>query len=155
MMIEDLTDAVAGYVWLQRSLAAALHSWRAREPDAEAAVFLHSTARTCEQHAAGWEALLADSPALAAPERVRPPSEPAADGLEPGAAGLFEGAAGDAAGRLANLTNVVLPRLLASFEQFGARLSDVAEAPEKRFCAIVVGDLRAALERGTLLADRR
>ncbi|MCY3925100.1 MAG: hypothetical protein OXG52_06270 [bacterium] len=148
MMIEDLTDAVAGYVWLQRSLAAALHSWRAREPDAEAAVFLHSTARTCEQHAAGWEALLADSPALAAPERVRPPSEPGADGLTPGAAG-------DAAGRLANLTNVVLPRLLASFEQFGARLSDVAEAPEKRFCAIVVGDLRAALERGRLLADRR
>ncbi|MCE2525290.1 MAG: hypothetical protein J4F99_04860 [Acidimicrobiia bacterium] len=147
MIIEDLNDALGGYAWLQRNLADALHSWRGAESDAEVATFLHSTARRFEQHSAGWEALLADSPALAASERVRPPS--------PGWEQLFDGAATETAERLVVLIHVVLPRMLTSLERFAGHLGEVSEAEEQRFCAAVTTDLRAQQSRGVALLDQR
>ncbi len=147
MMIEELTDALGGYVWLQRNLADGLHSWRAVESDAEVAVYLHSTACRFEQHGAGWEALLADSPALAASERVRAPS--------PGWEQVFDGAASGTAERLVILLDVVLPRMLISLERFAAQLGEVSEAAEQRFCAGVASDLAAQQSRGLALLDER
>lgn len=147
MMIEELTDALGGYVWLQRNLAAGLHSWRAVESDAEVAVYLHSAACRFEQHGTGWEALLADSPALAASERVRAPS--------PGWEQVFDGAAGGTAERLVILLHVVLPRMLISLERFAAQLGEVSEAAEQRFCAGVASDLAAQQSRGLALLDER
>ena len=147
MMIDELTDAVGGYVWLQRNLADALHSWRAGESDAEVVVYLHSAARRFEQHSAGWEALLADSPALAAAERVRPPA--------PGWDQLFEGTISGTAERLVVLLHIVLPRMLISLERFAGQLGEVSEAAERRFCAAVATDLRAQQSRGVALLDER
>ena len=147
MMIEELTDAVGRYLWLQRHLAAALETWRAGETDAAVAVYTHGLARRCAQHSAGWEGLLADSPALSAADRVQAPSA--------GWDGLFEGDAGGTQEHLVTLLHVALPRLLASLERFGTQLGAVAEAAEKRFCSIVVSDLQAELARGLLLLDRR
>lgn len=147
MMIEELTDSVGRYLWLQRHLAAALEDWRADETDGAVAVYTHGLARRCAQHCAGWEGLLADSPALGAADRVQAPS--------PGWDGLFEGDAGGTQEHLVTLLHVVLPRLLASLERFSTQLGDVAEAAEKRFCSIVVHDLQAELARGMLLLDQR
>ena len=147
MMIEGLTDAVGGYAWLHRHLADALHSWSAGESDAEVAVYLHSTARRFERHSAGWEALLADSPALAASERVRAPS--------PGWEQLFGGTTGGTAERLVILLHIVLPRILISLERFAGQLGEVSEAAEQRFCAAVATDLRAEQSRGLALLDER
>ena len=147
MMIEELTDALGGYVWLQRNLSDGLNSWRAGESDAGVAVYLHSSARRFEQHSAGWEALLADSPALAASERVRAPS--------PGWEQVFDGAASETTERLVILLHVVLPRMLISLERFAAQLGEVSEAAEQRFCAGVASDLRAQQSRGLALLDER
>ena len=147
MMIEELTDSVGRYLWLQRRLAAALETWRAGETDAAVAVYAHGLARRCAQHGAGWEGLLADSPALDAADRVQAPSA--------GWDGLFEGDAGGTQEHLVTLLHVALPRLVASLERFGTQLDDVAEAAEKRFCCIVVRDLQAALAQGMLLLDQR
>ena len=147
MMIEELTDSIGRYLWLQRHLAAALENWRAGENDTATAVYTHGLARRCAQHSAGWEGLLADSPALGAADRVQAPSA--------GWGGLFEGGAGGTQEHLVTLLHIVLPRLLASLERFGAQLGDVAEAAEKRFCSIVVHDLQAELARGMLLLDQR
>ncbi len=147
MMIEDLTDAVGRYVWLQRHLAESLRLWGAGEEDGAVAVYLHRTARRFAEHAAGWEALLADSPALEAAERVRAPS--------PGWEELFRGAATGASDRLVVLLHVVLPRMRASLERFAASLGDVAEAAEARFCAIVAEDLQRIEARGLTLLDER
>ena len=124
MMIEDLTDAVGRYVWLHRHLAESLRLWGADEEDGAVAVYLHRTARRLAEHGAGWEALLADSPALGAAERVRAPS--------PGWEELFRGAATGTSDRLVVLLAVVLPRMRASLERFAAQLGDVAEAAEGR-----------------------
>ena len=147
MMIEHLTDSVGRYLWLQRHLAAALENWRADEPDAAVAVYTHGLARRCVEHSAGWEGLLADSPALEAVDRVQAPSA--------GWDGLFEGDAGGTQEHLVTLLHVVLPRLLASLERFGGQLGDVAEAAEKRFCSVVVRDIQAESARGMLLLDQR
>ena len=147
MMIEELTDAVGGYAWLQRHLAGVLHSWRGDERDAGVAVYLHSAARRFEQHSAGWEALLADSPALAASERVRAPS--------PGWDQLFGRTANGTAERLVILLHIVLPRMLISLERFAGQLGEVSEAAEQRFCVAVATDLRAQQSRGLALLDER
>ena len=158
MLIEDLSDAVGRYVWLQRRLA----EWL-RAPDGSVAtaagcddasdgaqraavlVYLHGAARRFAAHSAGWEALLADSPALAAKERVRAPS-PGWEELD---------AALSASDRLAVLVRVVLPRLSASLERFAGGLNDVAEAAEARFCAIAAADLRDLGDRGMALLNRQ
>lgn len=147
MMIEELNDSLGRYVWLQRNLAEGLETWRARESDAAVAVYIGVLARRYAEHSDGWESLLADSPALRASERVQAPS--------PGWDGLFRGDAGGTQEHLVTLLQVVLPRLLASLERFAGRLGEVAEAAEKRYCAIVVGDLRAQQERGQILLDER
>lgn len=147
MMIEELTDSVGRYAWLQRNLAEALEAWCSAEGDPEVAVYLHGLARRCRAHSAGWEHLLADSPALEASGRVKAPS--------PGWEGLFRTDAGGTQEHLVTLLDIVLPRLLASLERFGARLGDVAEAAEKRFCGIVVEDLRAQSASGVPVIDRR
>ncbi len=147
MMIEDLSDAVGRYVWLQRHLAQSLRSWGDGEDDGAVAVYLHGVARRFGDHSAGWEALLADSPALAAAERVRAPS--------PGWDDLFRGASTGTSDRLVILLHVVLPRLRASLERFAGQLGEVAEAAEERFCTIVAEDLRTIEERGRLLLDER
>ena len=146
-MIEDLSDALGRYVWLQRHLGESLRFWGHGEDDEAVAVYLHEVARRFGDHSAGWEALLADSPALGAAERVRAPS--------PGWEELFRGASTGTSDRLVILLHVVLPKVRASLERFAGRLSDVAEAAEARFCAIVVTDLRAIEERGRLLLDER
>ena len=147
MMIEELTDSVGHYAWLQRNLAETLETWCAGESDPGVAVYLHGLARRCRQHSAGWEALMADSPALEAGRRVQAPS--------PGWDGLFGSDAGGTQEHLVTLLHIVLPRLLASLERFGGRLGEVAEAAEKRFCTIVVEDLRAQLVGGTPVLDQR
>lgn len=146
-MIEELTDAVGRYVWLQRRLAESLRVWGAGEEDAAVAVYLHRTARRFAEHRAGWEALLADSPALGAAERIRAPS--------PGWEELFRGAATGTSDRLIVLLHVVLPRMRASLDRFAARLGDVAEAAEARFCAVVAADLQGTEARGRALLDER
>lgn len=147
MMIEDLSDALGRYVWLQRHLGESLRSWGDGEDDGAVTVYLHEVARRFGDHSAGWEALLADSPALGAAERVRTPS--------PGWEELFRGASTGTSDRLVVLLHVVLPRVRASLERFATQLGDVAEAAEARFCAIVTEDLRAIEERGRLLLDER
>ncbi|MCY4102641.1 MAG: hypothetical protein OXG55_05140 [bacterium] len=147
MMIEDLTDSVGRYVWLQRHLAESLRLWGVGEKDGAVAVYLHQTARRFAEHGTDWEALLADSPALGATERVRAPS--------PGWEELFRGAATGTSDRLVVLLHVVLPRLRSSLERFAAQLGDVAEAAEGRFCAIVAGDLQGIEARGLALLDER
>ncbi|MCY3663149.1 MAG: hypothetical protein OXH28_10080 [bacterium] len=147
MMIEDLTGAVGRYVWLQRHLAESLRLWSAGEADAAVAVYLHRTARRFAEHATGWEALLADSPALEAVERIRAPS--------PGWEELFRGAATGTSDRLVVLLHVVLPRMRASLDRFATQLGDVAEAAEARFCAVVAGDLEGIEARGLALLDER
>ena len=147
MMIEDLTDAVGRYVWLQRHLAESLRLWGVGEEDGAVAVYLHRTARRFAEHGTGWEALLADSPALGAAERVNAPS--------PGWEDLFRGAATGTSDRLVVLLHVVLPRMRASLERFAAQLGDVAEAAEGRFCAIVAEDLQGIEARGLTLLDER
>ena len=145
--IHELTDALGGYVWLSRRLAVELGAWGADEAEASVAVYLHTLARRCADHGACWEALLAESPALEAAERVRPPSV--------GWEGLFRAESAGTAERLVTLLHVVLPRLLVSLEDFAARLGPVAEAPEQRACAIVIDDLRALRGRGVLLLDEQ
>ena len=147
MMIEDLSDALGRYVWLQRHLGGSLRSWSQGEDDGAVTVYLHEVARRFDDHSAGWEALLADSRALGAAERVRAPS--------PGWEELFRGASTGTSDRLVILLHVVLPRVRASLERFAGQLGDVAEAAEARFCAIVIEDLRAIEERGRLLLDER
>ena len=147
MMIEDLTDALGRYVWLQRRLAESLSSWGAGEEDAAVAVYLHEAARRFAEHSAGWESLLADSPALRAAERVRAPS--------PGWEELFRGTATGTSDRLVILLHVVLPRMRASLERFAQQLGDVAEAAERRLCANVAEDLGVIEARGRLLLDER
>ena len=147
MMIEDLTDALGRYVWLQRHLGESLRFWGPDEEDAAVAVYLHEVARRFSDHSAGWEALLADSPALRAAERVQAPS--------PGWDDLFRGASTGTSERLVILLHVVLPRVRASLERFATQLGEVAEAGEARFCSIVVEDLRTIEERGRLLLDER
>jgi hypothetical protein len=147
MMIDELTDSVGCYVWLQRNLAEALEAWCVVESDPEVVVYLHGLARRCRAHSAGWEDLLADSPALEASGRVQAPS--------PGWEGLFRTDAGGTQEHLVTLLHVVLPRLLASVERFGGRLGEVAEAAEKRFCGVVVEDLRAQLANGVPVLDQR
>ena len=147
MMIEDLTDALGRYVWLQRHLAESLGFWGVDEDDAAVAVYLHEAARRFGAHSEGWEALLADSPALRAAERVRAPS--------PGWEEVFRGVSTGTSNRLVVLLHVVLPRLRASLERFATQLGDVAEVAEGRFCAIVAEDLRVIEERGLSLLDER
>lgn len=147
MMIEDLTDAVGRYLWLQQHLGASLRFWGHGEEDGAVAVYLHGAARRFGEHSAGWEALLSDSPNLRPSERVQAPS--------PGWEELFRGTSTGTSDRLVVLSHVVLPRLIASLERFAAQLGDVAEAAEARFCAIVVTDLRAIEERGRELLDER
>ena len=147
MMIEDLTDALGRYVWLQRHLGESLRFWGNSEDDGAVTVYLHEVARRFGDHSAGWEALLADSLALDAAERVRAPS--------PGWEELFRGASTGTSDRLVILLHVVLPKLRASLERFAGQLGDVAEAAEARFCAIVAEDLRAIEERGRILLDER
>lgn len=147
MMIEELTDSVGRYAWLQRHLADALETWCAGESDPGVAVYIHGLARRCRQHSAGWEDLLADSPALEANGRMQAPS--------PGWDGLFRTDAGGTQEHLVTLLHVVLPRLLASLDRFSGRLGEVAEATEKRFCAIVVEDLRNELASGMPVLDER
>ncbi len=147
MTIHELTDALGRYVWLARCLAAALDDWDVDEEDAAVVVYLHTLARRCEDHGACWEALLADSPALGAAERVRPPS--------PGWEDVFRAESAGTSERLVALLHVVLPRLLASLEDFAGRLGPVAEAPEQRVCAAITDDLRALLARGGLVLDEQ
>lgn len=147
MMIEDLTDAVGRYLWLQRHLAESLRLWGVDEEDGAVAVYLHQAARRFAEHGSGWEALLADSPALRAAERVRAPS--------PGWEELFRGTATGTSDRLVVLLHVVLPRMRASLERFATQLGDVAEAAEGRFCAIVAEDLQGIEARGLALLDER
>ncbi len=147
MMIEDLNDALGRYVWLQRHLGESLGFWCTDEDDAAVAVYLYEVARRFDEHSVGWEALLADSPALRAAERVRPPS--------PGWDELFRGVATGTSDRLVILLHVVLPKMRASLERFAAGLGDTAEVAEGRFCAIVAEDLRAIEERGHSLLDER
>ncbi|MDE0652654.1 MAG: hypothetical protein OXI26_03280 [bacterium] len=147
MMIEDLTDALGRYVWLQRHLGESLRFWSDGEDDGAVAVYLHEVARRFVEHSAGWEALLADSPALGAAERVRAPS--------PGWEELFRGTATGTSDRLVILLHVVLPRMRASLERFAGQLGDVAEAAEARFCATVAQDLGTIEERGRELLDVR
>lgn len=147
MMIEDLTDAIGRYLWLQRHLAESLSLWGDGEEDGAVAVYLHQTARRFAEHGSGWEALLADSPALGAVERVRAPSQ----GWEE----LFRGTATGTSDRLVVLLHVVLPRMRASLERFASQLGEVAEAAEGRFCAIVAEDLQGIEARGLTLLDER
>ena len=147
MMIEDLTDSVGHYVWLHRQLAESVASWAAGEADAPVSVYLHGAARRFVQHSSGWEALLADSPALAATERVRAPS--------PGWEELFRAASADTSERLVTLLHVVLPRMLASLDRLSGELGEVADGAERRFCAIANEDLRVLEERGRSLLDER
>lgn len=147
MMIEDLSDSLGRYVWLQRHLGESLRFWGQAEDDGAVTVYLHEVARRFGDHSAGWEALLADSPALGAAERVRAPS--------PGWEELFRGTSTGTSDRLVVLLHVVLPRLSASLERFAGQLGDMAEAAEARYCAIVVEDLRSIEERGRQLLDER
>lgn len=161
MLIEDLTAAVGRYVWLQRALAEWLSAPGASVdgaagvraastaddgPRAAVLVYLHGVARRFDAHSAGWESLLADSPALAAPGQVRAPS--------PGWDELADAACGDS-DRLTALVGVVLPRLSASLERFADGLDGVAEAAEARFCAIVAEDLRDLAARGAALLNQQ
>ena len=151
MLIEDLNSALGGYIWLARRTAQSLGP-RPEQPEGQSeaavAVCLHTAARRFAQHGAGWEALAADSPALAAQTRVRAPSE----GWDELFEHLLDPAVTDLQ-RLAMLVEVLLPRIEGSLEQFAAQLGDVAEAAEARFCAIVRQDLAALSARGSALLD--
>lgn len=145
------------YRWIEHRLFELTGAW-ASAPGTPAAARLHLTAASA-QHA--WHAQLwADRlPVLADldPDAVTRPAganlDRLLDGLEPPWRGGPE-PAGDgqgAIGFLASHYQVVLPRLLRSYERHGHALSEVADGPSIRTLRFVRLDEDAELEAGVVL----
>ena len=146
--IEDLAARVGQYVWWERRLCAVLADWAGDELDNRARLHFHTLGRQVETHAFIWEVLLPDSPALRASGRIAPPpawkdqSDIQTIGLSP----TF--------GRLVVLNETLLSVLVASLNDFTARLSPVSEGPELRHADLIARDLRRFVALGEeLLAE--
>ena len=79
MDIEQLGDACGGLAWISERLfeiegRLATGSGDGEQLDAHTRALLARSSRRHGQHAQWWRAALPDSPALAGPDRVRPPT---------------------------------------------------------------------------------
>lgn len=139
MDIEQLADACGGLAWISEQffevegrLAAGLV---AGEPlDARTRAFLSRSSRRHGQHAQWWRAALPDSPALAAADRVRPPTEAWVRLL----CRMEDAAPVDA---VAALCEVALPQLACVIEHLGQVLSPVSDGAVIRTARMVAADL--------------
>lgn len=148
LLIEDLAARVGQYVWWERRLCADLADWACDEVDNRARLHFHTLGRQVETHAFIWEVLLPDSPALNASGRIAPP--PAwTDQSDMQTIGLSS----PTIGRLVGLNEALLPVLVASLNDFTARLSPVSEGPELRHADLIVRDLRGFVALGEELLE--
>ncbi len=139
MKIKQLADACGGLAWiserlfeLEGRLAAGLV---AGEPlDVRARILLARSSRRHGQHAQWWRAALPDSPALAGPSRVRPPTDAWGHLL-----GFLEDA--EPADAVAALYEVALPQLAFVIDHIGRELSPVSDGAVIRTARMVAADL--------------
>ncbi|MCY4036179.1 MAG: hypothetical protein OXF64_01830 [bacterium] len=139
MDIEQLSDACGGLAWISERLFE-IQGRLATGPDADGALdarsraFLARSSRHHGQHAQWWRAALPDSPALAAHNRVRPPTQAWARLI-----GHIEVAAPGAA--VDALCEVALPQLSFVIECLGRELSPVSDGAVMRTARMVAADL--------------
>ena len=139
MDIEQLADACGGLAWISEKLfeiegRLAADSGEVEPPDSRTRLLLARSSRRHGQHAQWWRAVLPDSPALAGPERVRPPTEAWAHLLDQ----IEEAAPNDA---VVALYEVALPELAAVIEHLGHDLSPVSDGAVIRTARMVAADL--------------
>ncbi len=139
MDIEQLADACGGLAWVSEQLFE-LEGRLAAGLDGEAALdnrarnLLARSSRRHGQHAQWWRAALPDSPALAAPDRIGPPTI-----AWKRLVGHIEEAA--PAGAVAALYEVALPQLVFVIERLGHELSSVSDGAVIRTARMVAADL--------------
>ncbi|MCY3633856.1 MAG: hypothetical protein OXH29_14410 [bacterium] len=139
MDIEQLGDACGGLAWISERLfeiegRLATGSGDGEQLDAHTRALLARSSRRHGQHAQWWRAALPDSPALAGPDRVRPPT-----GAWVRLLGQMEDAAPTDA--VAALYAVALPQLSHVIEHLGQDLSPVSDGAVIRTARMVGADL--------------
>jgi hypothetical protein len=137
-----LAERVGGYCWLEHRLFSLTGEWATRRGDegaqapAEVTVFWATAARRHGDLAQTWRERLPVRAGVDQDELLVAPPGPVSEALE-----LLAGEAG-ALARLGGLVQVVLPRLLATYEAHAAAAAPVSEGP-----VLAVLD-RARLEGG-------
>ena len=139
MDIEQSADACGGLAWISEQLfeiegrlAAGLVGGEPLDPRTRA--ILARSSRRYGQHAQWWRATLPDSPALAAADRIRPPTQAWVNLL----GHIEEAVPVDA---VAALYEVALPQLMFALEQVGEKLSPVSDGAIIRIARLVAADL--------------
>jgi hypothetical protein len=124
LTLDESTDRLAGNVAIDEALFAVVGSWSADEPDPGMRVVFATVSRLFGEHSQEARAVLPDSPALRAAERVVVPDD-WADRLS---------ALDNASGRSATLVEVVAARSERDAATVD-RLTTVADAPVLRLLA--------------------
>lgn len=139
MDIEHSGDACGGLTWISERLFETEGRLAAEmvdgEPlDASIRTLLARSSRRYGQHAQWWRSLLPDSPALAGPDRIRPPT-PAWGQL----LGHIEDSA--PADAVTALYELALPELMSVLGHLNEQLSPISDGAFTRISRMVAADL--------------
>ncbi|WP_419918508.1 hypothetical protein [Candidatus Poriferisocius sp.] len=149
MDMEQLADACGGLAWISERLfeveghlaAGSAGSAEGSPLDARSRVLLARSSRRYGQHAQWWRAALPDSPALAGPDRIHPPTRAWARLLN-----LIEESVPTEA--VAALHEVALPQLMLALERVMGQLSPVSDGAVMRIARMVSADLMEERSEG-------
>lgn len=139
MDIEQSADACGGLAWISEQLfetegrlAAGLIDG---EPlDARTRVLLARSSRRYGQHAQWWRAALPDSPALAGPDRIRPPT----DAWQQLLCYIEDSAPADA---VTAVYELALPELMLALGHLKQQCSSISDGAFMRIARMVAADL--------------
>ena len=140
--IEVAGRVLGAYAWVEHRLFEVAGGFAATEPEPEAAIFFDVQSRRHAWHAELFAGLLPVLPGVDHGTLVSPPGLE----LETAMASLAE--LPGAAARLAVLSRLLLPRIVAGYRRHLELAAPVADGPATRALGLVVADEREAVRLG-------
>jgi hypothetical protein len=147
--VEELAEVVGHCCWLERRIFELAGRWSGATGDPEARVFLSEVAPRHAAWSAQWSDRLPVRAGIDAAALVVAPPGPAGEGLDALAAepGLTA--------RLSGLVGVVLPGLLAAYEDFRDSASPVSERPVLAVLDLITSVIPGEIAAGGAILQRQ
>lgn len=145
--IEQSGRRIGGHAWTELRLFEIVGSWVTTVPELEAKATLAAQSHHHAWHGELWHGLLPVVPHLRAADMVAPPSEGVAALLAALAEPALTGG-GATIGRLVGLYRVMIPALIAAYEDHLDRTTPVTDGPTIRALHLVLADEEADRQAG-------
>jgi len=140
--LEDSARRIGHHAWIELRLFEILGGWVTAVPELEAKAVLATQSYHHAWHAELWHGLLPSVPHLHAPDLVAPADPTTAEQIDSltAATGTVD--------RLAGLYEVVLPALIAAYQDHLKRTTPVTDGPTIRALRLVLADEEADARTG-------